>query len=168
MVYLRLQYESVSQQLEQRWKKLLSRASDSEQQALLRQQMEISETFQKMCDIETLIGKAAVEENANKEEMKDLQVRGLLLCACMVITIHPSSLNVQEAEQEIRDAVALIEKGTVVISFLGDKRAGKSFCINHIIRRLLALRIDPDESGKIPLPSVSGIKDGSPWPLIIQ
>lgn len=60
-----------------------------------------------------------------------------------------------------------IKRGIMVITFVGSKNIGKSYCINTLLYRILGLALDVDEIGKIPLPSLPGAADATPWPIII-
>jgi len=57
---------------------------------------------------------------------------------------------------------------TIVLTFWGSKGVGKSWTTNVILAQLLGLSIPPERFGKVPVPSLAGFDDGSPWPIIIR
>jgi hypothetical protein len=68
--------------------------------------------------------------------------------------------------EKIRDEVEM--GAAMVLSLWGVKGAGKSWTANSLINRLLDCRFSSDEAGKLPLPSFSGMEDGSPWPIFVR
>lgn len=90
-----------------------------------------------------------------------------------MVVSHDSSSLIFDVAQVIEDKLDRIQKevkdgAALVLSLWGSKGVGKSWTANALVNRLLKCDLPLSQIGSLPIPSFSGMGDGSPWPIFIR